>query len=234
MMDAMAEARPNPTLAQELTQRIYGEDIFAGFTPSLPPDMQGWNSRHAAFREVMEAVRPRIIVDVGVWKGASVNFLCETMGQLGIDGAVIAVDTFLGSPEHWNRERPDNIFASLRFTHGMPGLYWQFLSNMVHRKLQDRVVPLAQSSENAAVILKRLRIAPDMIHIDAAHEYEPVLRDTRLYWNLLAPGGVLIGDDYSWKGVAKAADEFAVEVGQPLAVNSPKWILRKPGQRKAA
>jgi len=238
-MSATAEpARPlTPaclTPAQALMRRLHGEDVFAGFTPDLPLDLQGWNSDHPAFVTVLEEVRPSLVLDLGVWKGASVVFLCDTMARLGLPGAVIAVDTFLGSPEHWNRERPDNIFASLRLRHGMPGLYWQFLSNMAHRGLQDRVVPLAQTSENAAVILRRLKLTPELIHIDAAHEYEAVLRDARLYWSLLAPGGVLIGDDYGWGKVGEAAEAFAAEVGQPLTVRAPKWILRKPGKRKGA
>ncbi|MDQ1081080.1 class I SAM-dependent methyltransferase [Pseudoroseomonas cervicalis] len=216
------------TLAQDLCQRLYGEDPYAGYQAELPPDLQGWNSTHPTLARLVQEGRPRIIMDVGVWKGASVEFFCRSLDKVGGEGAVIAIDTFLGSPEHWNRERPDRIFESLRLRHGLPGLYWQFLSNMVHRGLQGRVVPLAQTSENAAVILRRLNIKADLIHIDAAHEYEPVLRDARLFWGLLNKGGVLVGDDFPWPGVAKAAQDFAAEIGQELVVESPKWILRKP------
>ncbi|MCQ4159388.1 class I SAM-dependent methyltransferase [Roseomonas sp. GC11] len=216
------------SLARELCLKLYGEDPFAGYVPDLPADLQGWNSTHPTLARLVQEVRPRVILDVGVWKGASVNFLCQAMAKAGVEGAVIAIDTFLGSPEHWNRERPDRIFESLRLRHGLPGLYWQFLSNMVHRGLQDRVVPLAQTSENAAPILRRLKVKADLIHIDAAHEYEPVLRDARLFWGLLNKGGVLVGDDYPWASVARAAQAFAAEIGQELVVESPKWILRKP------
>ena len=37
----------------------------------------------------------------------------------------------------------------------------------------------------------------DVVHLDAAHEYENVLADIRKYWKLLRPGGILLGDDYS-------------------------------------
>ena len=92
----------------------------------------------------------------------------------------------------------------------------------------ERVVPLPQTSDNAAVILRKLRLRPDLIHIDAAHEYEPVRRDLENYWALLRPGGILIGDDYPWPGVKRAADEFAAAQGLPLEVSDPKWVLRKP------
>jgi hypothetical protein len=95
---------------------------------------------------------------------------------------------------------------------------------------QDLVVPFAQTSENAAVILSKLGIRAGLIHIDAAHEYEPVMRDIRAYWELLEPGGYLVGDDYEarWQDVVRAANEFAESVGQQLTVEEPKWILRKP------
>ncbi|MFC3126983.1 class I SAM-dependent methyltransferase [Pseudoroseomonas globiformis] len=227
-MNATVETPLRQSRAQRLTERLYGEDIFAGYEPELPLDLQGWNSHHPALAEALVAARPRYVVDVGVWKGASVAFLATQMAQLGLRGAVIAVDTFLGSPEHWNRNRPDGIYASLRMDRGQPMLYRQFLSNVAHLGLQASVVPMVQTSENAAMILGRMKLNPEMVHIDAAHEYEPVLRDARRFWEILAPGGVLVGDDWSWPGVARAAQDFAAEIGQELAISGPKWTLRKP------
>lgn len=224
MSENRADAR---TPARVLAERIHGADVFAGFSPSLPQDLQGWNSDHPALRRLVAETRPETVIEVGVWKGASVAFLCGAMRDLGLPGAVVAVDTFLGSPEHWDRGNPE-FFEALRTRHGMPGLYWQFLGNMAHLGLQDRVVPLPQTSENAAAILGRLGVRAGLVHIDAAHEYEPVLGDARRFWELLAPGGALVGDDFPWPGVARAAREFAAEVGQELAVEGPKWILRKP------
>ena len=45
--------------------------------------------------------------------------------------------------------------------------------------MQDLIIPLPQTSENAAVILSRLGIRAGLIHIDTAHEYEPIMRDIR-------------------------------------------------------
>lgn len=216
------------TLAGELQQRLFGEDIYTGFVPTVRTDLQGWNSHHPALTREITARRPRIIIDVGVWKGASTIHMAKHMQTLELEGAVIAVDTFLGSPEHWNRERPDRIFEDLGLKHGWPSLYWQFLTNVVAEGVSDLVLPIPQTSENAAVILQMLGLRAGMVHIDAAHEYEPVLRDARMYWDLLEPGGLLIGDDHPWPGVARAAREFAAEVGQPLRVEEPKWMIEKP------
>ena len=109
-------------------------------------------------------------------------------------------------------------------------LYEQFLTNVVRAGLQDVVVPLAQTTDNAATVLSGLGIRAGLVHLDAAHDQGSVARDAVAYWKLLGPGGWLIGDDYgkSWPGVVKAADEFAAKLGIPLEVVPPKWILRKP------
>jgi hypothetical protein len=112
----------------------------------------------------------------------------------------------------------------------MPGLYWTFMSNVVRAGLTDYVIPIPQTSTTAAAILKRFRISPSVVHVDAAHEYREVLNDAEDYWSILQHGGYMIGDDYTpnWPGVVRAADEFALKIGQPLTVEVPKWILRKP------
>ncbi|MCR0984340.1 class I SAM-dependent methyltransferase [Roseomonas populi] len=227
MSDAAPAAGLTPAAARVM-QALHGADIYAGFAPIRAKDLQGWNGTHPALVRAVEEVRPELALDVGVWKGQSAVSIAEAMRRVRPDSALLAIDTFLGSPEHWNRERADRIMDSLGLVHGWPGLYWQFLSNMVHSGHADRVVPLPQTSENAAVILRRLGLRPDLVHIDAAHEYEPVRRDIEAYWALLRPGGVLIGDDYAWPGVKRAADEFAAAQRLPLEVQDPKWIIRKP------
>lgn len=212
----------------DLFNIIHASNPYADFEPTIPKaDLQGWNGRHPALKRSVEEVEPSIIIDVGAWKGLSTSFLAKSAKELDLDTKVIAVDTWLGSPEHWSHTREDNIFAHLKTKNGYPQLYYTFLSNMVYAGVSDMVVPLPQTSDNAYVILKKKKIKADLIHIDAAHEYEPVLKDARNFWELLNPGGILIGDDYTWAGVAKAAHEFADSLGLEVEIDKPKWIIRK-------
>lgn len=212
-----------------LIEQIHGSNPYDDFSPVIAkPDMQGWNGRHPALSRCVDELKPDIIIDVGAWKGLSTSFLAKAALKHKADAKVISVDTWLGSPEHWMHYRKDKIFEQLRCKNGYPQLFYVFLSNMVHQRLQETVIPLPQTSDNAFVILKKHKIVADIIHIDAAHEYEPVLRDARNFWQLLRKGGALIGDDYKWTGVKRAAHEFADAVGVEIEIDEPKWILRKP------
>jgi predicted O-methyltransferase YrrM len=216
------------SIHSDVMRRIHGADVYTGFVPTFAEDRQGWNSEHSSFDEIIRGLRPGVVIDVGPWKGASTIYLAELMKRNSVPGTVIAIDTFLGSVEHWDR---NSGFAGLiprRF--GMPLLYEQFLSNVVRCGAQDRIVPLALSSAAAGVLLRRLGIQAGLVHIDASHDYEDVLRDARVYWEILTPGGFIVGDDYNqdWPDVIKAANQFAAEKVVPLMNSAPKWIVRKP------
>jgi hypothetical protein len=217
-----------PSGHESLMHLSHGTDIYAGFVPTFAVDRQSWSSEYQAFDDIIGEVRPSIVIDVGVWKGDSTIYLAELLRKHSVNGTVIAIDTFLGSAEHWDRESP--VFGLIPRSHGTPLLYEQFLSNVVRLGVSDRVVPLRLTSTGASILLGRLGIQAGLIHIDASHEYEDVLRDARSYWHVLAPGGYLIGDDYSqaWPGVIKAVDEFAAEKGTPLSLRFPKWLIKKP------
>lgn len=208
----------------DVMQKIYGNNIWEGFTPSSVEDnVQGWNGNHSSLSKLASTPGSKIIVDVGVWKGLSTITMANALKRNKIDGVIIAVDTFLGSPEHWSRR---DLFER---THGMPNLYGTFLSNVYSAGVADLIIPLAQTSSTAAKILQSLKIAPDVVHVDAAHEYREVLQDLDDYWKILKEGGFIIGDDYdiTWPGVVKAAGEFSAKVAKPLAVEPPKFIIQK-------
>ena len=216
--------------AAALAYKLFGTDVLAGYQPAFAEDLQGWNSNHPIFRKLVSSHKIKVIFDVGVWKGGSTIALSNLLREFDIDGAVVAVDTFFGSTEHWNRFRKDRIFDSLLLGYGYSQLYWQFVSNLKHRGCDAYVVPLPQTTENAIRILKMHGISADLIHLDAAHEYESVLRDALGFWDLLNPGGFLIGDDYhpSWPGVIRAANDFSNETGVEVTIEEPKWVAQKP------
>jgi hypothetical protein len=222
--------RPIP-IRKTIIDRLWdGADPFLGFPTNLFGfDLQGWNSEHPYLYDTILSLRPSVIVEIGVWKGASTVFMAKTLQRLGLDCIIIAVDTWLGSWEHWVEEYSPKIPT----IHGYPALYYQFMSNILQSGVAEYVLPLPTDSINAAKILKILDIMPNLIHLDAGHEYEAVLTDLRIWYSLLSPKGILIGDDYvldgGWESVRRAFDVFFNDLGLgPIENRGGKCLIRKP------
>ncbi len=209
-----------------------GNDPFHQFPRHLfAPDLQGWASQHPYLTEAVITVRPKIIVEIGVWKGGSVISLAEEARKAGLDCVVIAVDTWLGAWDHWIQ---DEWFEQLSFSHGYPSLNRKFMNNIIQKKLEDYVLPLPLDSLNAVNVLKHFGLRPDVVHLDGGHDYDAVMADLRVWWPLINNGGALIGDDYNvsnphqWPGVKRAFDEyFSGDVAASFEIAEPKCLLRK-------
>lgn len=210
-------------------EKIHGGDPYAdGDFSSVPTELQGWRSRHSVFEAVLKRCRPKTVIEVGVWKGKSVTHMARIAASLEIEGfEILAVDTWLGSPEHWLNEKWRD---SMRLSGGYPRIYHVFANNMIAQGLTDIVTPLPVPSETAHFILKDLGARADLIHIDAGHEYESVLADIERFWPILTDSGVIIGDDYligAYPGVRQAFVEFAERHGLVLTGMKGKCILSK-------
>jgi hypothetical protein len=113
------------------------------------------------------------------------------------------VDTWLGSEEHIL-----DCPAELLRVNGYPRLYYQFLSNVIHRRAQDWIVPLPTTSLTAANLLSQLGIEADLVHIDANHQYDAVMTDLTAFLPLIRKGGIMFGHDYFFDSVKRAVSEF--------------------------
>jgi len=182
----------------------------------LPEDLQGWGendgingygSRSSVFREIIQELRPKLIVEVGSWKGRSAVYManiCSTIEDYG-DFEIVCIDTFLGSVEHWNNLDPNLPRDS--FKNGRPQIYQQFLSNVHHHELTDKITPFPIDSINGALTLKHYGVRADLIYIDAGHEYPSVKADLLAYKDVLRDGGYLLGDDWFHEPIKKAAHD---------------------------
>lgn len=210
-----------------IREQLFEVDPYAGFNAlAYGRDLQGWESDHRYLPYAIDRARPSAILEVGSWKGRSAVNMARKVRELNLVCEIVCVDTWLGSPEHWLKESPD-FYPSLLMKHGFPSFYNTFLTNVVAEGLQDIITPFPSTSENAAVILGRLHAKFEVAYIDAAHEYDPVLRDLKAVWPLLADRAILIGDDYYWGRVKDAAHEFAASVGAPLVEEAGKFMISK-------
>lgn len=220
------------TVRDELIESLwFGRDPFVDFPASEHPvDHQGWNSDHPYLGQAIREARPRIVVEVGVWKGGSVLTMAAEAKAQNVDCAIVAVDTWLGSADHWHEEG----HAAMRMEHGRSQLFHTFMANVLDRALQDYVVPLPIDSLNALQLLRSRGLRPDVVHIDAGHDYRSATSDITHWWEILADGGLLIGDDYFtdrdlWPEVRRAFDDFVARTPHGGFVHETgKCMLRKP------
>ncbi|HUG92288.1 MAG TPA: class I SAM-dependent methyltransferase [Planctomycetaceae bacterium] len=215
--------------AEDILARLPGGNPYAGFPyERYRLDLQG-SRPPAVLRPLITELRPRLIVEVGSWKGDSALQMGEIIHEFGLDTAVVCIDTWLGSLEHLTGSvRGWDLRPYLR--HGYPTLYYQFLANVMHRRCEDVVVPLANTSDNAARWLIHQQIMADLVYVDGSHEEDDVYRDVCGFWRLLRPGGTMFGDDWHayWHGVICAVSRFAREQGLPVQVSEQTWSLQKP------
>ena len=194
---------------ETVRKKIYkGYDPYLGLQ-MLDGDMQGWASESAVFEDVIKEIQPKLIIEVGTWKGASAIHMAKTCLKYYTDFEIVCVDTFLGSVEHW---MGDQGLLMKNAINGRPNIYQQFLSNVVENKLQDYITPFPIDSLNGAEVLKRHDIFADLIYIDAGHEYRSARTDFIVYSDLLRDGGYMLGDDWQYQPIKDAAnDSFSAD-----------------------
>jgi predicted O-methyltransferase YrrM len=192
-------------------------------------DLQGWAGNAPILTELVKSRKPKLIADVGVWKGQSTITLAKAAKENNNNAVVFAIDTWIGSPQHWYGHEQFDFLESLKLVHGFPSLYYTFLANVFDSNVDDVIIPMPSTSESAYHLLMLEEVKFDMIHIDAAHEYDPVKRDIEDYWKLLDDGGVMVCDDYSigWPGVYQAINEFVEKNNIRFESYGPKGVLYK-------
>lgn len=205
---------------------IHKTNPYDGLT-LRPLDLQGWQSYEQTFEDLISEVRPKLIVEVGTWKGASAIHMANLLVKYGLtDSKIVCVDTWLGSLEFWTNQEDPERYASLNLVNGYPSVYYTFLSNVVRSGHEKTIIPFPATSQMAADWFKKMAIIPDLCYLDASHEYNDVLWDLMRWANISTH---IFGDDYTtFEGVRRAVHEFNAACHDPYDVETreSKWILR--------
>jgi len=191
---------------------------YANLQELLPFDPHSWYNNPNEMENLANETKPKIIIELGSWLGHSTSHLAKLVGD---NGKVYAVDHWLGSVEHYNVQHLNKK---------LPLLYDQFLSNIIHYKQTENIIPIRDTTENAIDYFINNKIYPDIIYVDAAHDEENVYKDISNYYPLVKGRGIICGDDYIWgnNGVKRAVDRFAAE--NNLTVETSRncfWILKE-------
>lgn len=177
--------------------------------PDLPFNPGGW------FPECNQSVLSwflnsdtKLVIELGAWIGLSTRWIADKAPK----ATIITIDHWLGSPENAN----DKL---------IPVLYDQFISNCWNYK--GRIVPVRASTVKGIQMVKELGLKPDIIYVDAGHDYDSAVRDIRMCLDFGCP---LVGDDFNpttWPGVVKAVWEEAITGQRVLQVKASAWSISK-------
>lgn len=177
---------------------------------TLPADDHGWFRNGFYLEKCIEERQVRIAVELGSWLGQSTIFIAQRLPE---NGLLYAVDTWLGSEDQIGLKD-----CEVRF----PLLYQQFISNIKHAGLCDRVIPCRMTTLEGA---RCLMVSPELVYVDAAHDADSVYHDIMAWYPKLAPGGVMCGDDWDWSTVREGVHRAAQELGQKVWSDQAFWRL---------
>ena len=184
--------------------------------PNVPEDWHGWlrNDTHAMLYRHLTA-KTRLVVECGSWLGVSTRAIL-----LGAPNAVvICCDHGKGSPEH--QTEPD-------CARRLPTLHETFLRNLW--PWRDRVIPIRADSLDALAEICQADLVPDLIYLDTEHTYARLSRELAFctdHW----PSATVIGDDYDWPDVARAAKEHAEKTGRQFVGHGAAFSFLPKAQR---
>ncbi|CAL1357653.1 unnamed protein product [Linum trigynum] len=222
---------PADLIRETVLTRVYGgASPFDNFPPPHVANslrhrsLKGWGSKGAVFRHLIEEVRPKIIIEVGTFLGASAVHMATLTRQLGLDDTLIlCIDDFRGWPGF--REQ----FQFINHINGDVMLLYQFMQNVVYSNVTDSVLPLPFSTGSTLSRLCQWGVTADLIEIDAGHEFNSAWSDINRAFRLLRPGGVMFGHDYfrmgDNRGVRRAVNLFAQIYGLRVQTDGEHWVI---------
>lgn len=165
--------------------------------------------------------RPRVIVEVGVFRGTTTRFILEFLELNNIPCKVVGFDAY-------EQVTLESLFQNDWFARAVAEGRFEPVKGWLPGSLKEW---LARTIEPIDVVLD-----------DATHQYGSVSAELRLLWPRLSEDGYFVADDYSasWPGVRYAVDRFARQPGvEKVSLEASKraWetghgstlaVLRKP------
>ncbi|XP_051123456.1 uncharacterized protein LOC127246241 [Andrographis paniculata] len=220
---------------QTILDRVFnGSSPWQDFPPAhvapllRPRRIRGWGSNGAVFENLIREVRPRVIIEVGTFLGASALHMVSVARNLGLrDTQIVCVDDFRGWPGFQEK------FKELKMVNGDVLLMQQFMQNVAGLKATEQVVMMPFSTSSALVKLCEWGVFGDLVEVDAGHDFHAAWSDINAAYKILKrPGGVIFGHDYFTSadsgGVRRAVHLFARLNHLRVEVDGQHWVIRPP------
>ena len=174
------------------------------------------------FEKFITEKRPTLIIELGSYLGWSAVAMATICKQYNIETKILCIDTWLGSVEHWRKDKCNSLSKYNYFSNGISTMFDSFCKNVISHNVQDYIIPLPNTTDMMFELLSHYSIKPDLIYVDASHEYKAILRDLTSYYTLLTDGGYIFGDDVCWPDVDNATIEFSKNINKQLQYSPNK------------
>ncbi len=195
--------------------------------PDRLSQVSSWHSHIPFAFWCVEALRPRVLVELGTHRGDSYCAFCQAVDRLAVPCACYAIDTWKGDPHAGFYD--EDVLEELRTYHD--ARYARF-SQLMRSTFDDALSRFADGSI-------------DLLHIDGNHTYEEVRHDFESWLPKLSRRAVVLFHDTHvherdfgvwrlWEEVAARHPHFAFLHGYGLGVLVVGEEAPEPARRLAA
>jgi len=99
------------------------------------------------FRQFITEKRPTLIIELGSYLGWSAITMANICKQNGIDCKILCIDTWLGSVEHWRKDKCNSLSKYNYFSNGTSTMFDSFCKNVISHGVENYIIPLPNTTD---------------------------------------------------------------------------------------
>jgi len=173
--------------------------------------------------DIVEAMKPKLLVELGTYSGLSYFIFCQSMNDHDLDGLCYAVDTWEGDPHTASYD--ESLYLEVS-EHNRE--HYHGFSYLLKMRFNEALAHFKDASI-------------DLIHIDGFHTYEAINEDFHNWYPKVRPGGILLIHDIAariedfgvwrfWDEISSQYESFAFNQGFGLGVirKAGGWPTNEP------